>query len=100
MTDRELHIDGHDCALANDEWQAPEHRVTLAQCDAAEARFGLALTGEQVVQRVVDYVRARGGAPVSGTEIVESFETTVNGAANLDWTTFFKFACNERGLLR
>jgi hypothetical protein len=75
--------------------------VTLAQCDAAARRFGLGMTGEQVVETILEYVRERGGGPISGTEIVESFTAAdADGAANLDWTTFFKYACNERGLLR
>lgn len=93
-------VDGAHCALMNDEWRRPEHQVSLDHCNAVARRFKLGLTGEQVVQRILDHVAARGGAAVNGKEIVRAFGAEVDGARNMDWTAFFKYACNERGLLR
>jgi hypothetical protein len=52
------------------------------------------------VQHILGFVRSQGGRPVWGKAVVDSFGAGVEGAGNMDWTKFFKHACNEHGLLR
>lgn len=92
-------IDGVPWTSHNAEWRKPEHQVSIEECDVEAGRLGLGLTGEQVVERILDYVASQGGEPVRGHVVTKQFDSDVKGAANIGWTKFFKYACNERGLL-
>lgn len=92
-------IDGAECKLENDMLLAREP-VLLTSCDRLASRYRLGLTGQQVVDRIVDVVAANGGGPVQGFRIVETFASEFEGAGNKGWPDFFTYACLNSGLLR